>query len=224
MEKPLPPEEAAFVERLNAAIDRAGGATKVAPRSGVAVKTIYNWRTGVNATAALALHRIAKGCGISLDQLFGSSTIAGSGTEIPDLATYVDIPILDVVAAAGGGAENDQPNVIGRTVFARASLRNLGISPAKVIALRASGDSMFPTIADGQMVLINTDTTDLKDGAIYAIWAPHGLRLKRIQLQMDGGMLLISDNRELYTPEHIAAREANAIRFVGRAFWTERLI
>lgn len=224
VEKALTPEEAAFVARLNGAIDKAGGPKAVAEREDVALKTIYNWKAGANASAAMALARIARACGKSTDWLLGAIEQAGSGISIPDMAEIIEVPILDVAAGAGWSVDNGHPEVTGHLPFPRQVLRRLGIKPEKVRGLHSKGDSMWPTIGDAQLVLIDTGVVELQDGRIYAVTVPDGLRLKRIQRQFDGGIVLISDNKDLYEPERIPAHEAPRIQVVGRAFWTERLL
>lgn len=218
------PEEMAFIQRLRDAVERAGKAPAVAERSGVPEKTVYNWVGGRNASKALAFAKIAAACGVSVLALLGRADDATSGEASPELADAVRVPILDITAAAGNGFHNGDPQVTGFFPFPRSVLRRLGIKPEKVRGLRSRGDSMWPTISDGQLVLIDIGGIDLHDGRIYAISAPDGLRLKRIQRQMDGGVLLISDNKDLYEPERIPPHEADAIRVVGHAFWTEKLI
>ncbi len=83
---------------------------------------------------------------------------------------------------------------------------------------------MEPTVPDGMLVLINTAARDLQDGRIYVIRTLDGLRLKRIQRQIDGSVMLISDNRDKYLPEILSREEAETIEVAGRAFWTEKLI
>jgi phage repressor protein C with HTH and peptisase S24 domain len=224
VEKTLTPEEAAFVARLNGAIDKAGGPKAVAEREDVALKTIYNWKSGTNASAAVVLARIARACGKSVDWLLGALDQAESGTIFPDMAEVVDVPILDVTAGAGWAFDNGHPEVTGHLPFPLQVLRRLGIRPEKVRGLHSKGDSMLPTIGDAQLVLIDTGVVELQDGRIYAVTVPDGLRLKRIQRQFDGGVVLISDNKELYEPERIPSHDASRIRVVGRAFWTERLL
>lgn len=225
VEKTLTPEESAFVARLDSAIEQAGGPAKVAARENVPVKTVYNWRGGKNASAALTLYRIARACGRSVDWLLGAQSAPDSGISFPDLAgEVVEVPILDVTAGAGWGVDNGEPEIASVMPFPRQELMRLGIKPENVRGLRSGGDSMWPTIGDGQLVLIDTGVVELQDGRIYAVGAPDGLRLKRIQRQMDGGVLLISDNKERYQPEHVPRHEAMHIRVVGRAFWTEKLL
>lgn len=224
LENLLTPEEEAFVARLADAIQRAGGPAKVAAREDVPAKTVYNWRSGKNASTAIALARIAKACGRSIDSFFRPQNSPNEEGAPPDLAEVVDVPILDAIVAAGAGGENGEPAIRARMPFPRTILRRMGIVPEKVRGLRAGGDSMWPTIGDGQLVLIDTGATELRDGKIYVLYAPDGLRLKRIQRHQDGGIVLISDNKELYQPELIRPPDTAYVRVVGRAFWTERLL
>lgn len=221
----LSPDEAAFVARLNEAIEAVGGASVVSERETVALKTVYNWKTGANASAAMALGRIARACGRSVDWLVGVTDTPDQARAIPDLADrVVEVPILDIAAGAGSAVDNGEVAIREYMPFPRTVLRRLGIKPENVRGLRSSGDSMWPTIGDAQLVLIDIAGLDLRDGRIYALGAPDGLRLKRVQRHFDGGVVLISDNKDLYQPEIVPRDDAAGIRVVGRAFWTEKLI
>lgn len=217
--------EELFVQRLSAAIEHAGGAAAVAARSDVPLKTVYNWKAGKNAAAAITLARIAAACRRPVTWFYGIGAKPDQEFNLPlPAGNVVEVPILDVTAGAGWGVENGEPEIRDMLPFPKTVLQRLGIRPEKVRGLRSGGDSMWPTIGDGQLVLIDTGVTDLHDGRIYAISAPDGLRLKRIQRQMDGSVVLISDNKELYQPEPVPKHEAMNIRVVGRAFWTEKLL
>lgn len=225
MENGLALAEELFVQRLSAAIDHAGGAAAVATRSDVPLKTVYNWKAGKNASTAMTLARIAHACRRPVSWFYAVGPKPDQGEFLPNQAVnVVDVPILDVTAGAGWGVENGEPEIREMLPFPRVVLQRLGIKADKVRGLRAGGDSMWPTLGDGQLVLIDTGVTELQDGRIYAIAASDGLRLKRIQRQMDGAVLLISDNKDLYQPEAVPKHEAMNIRVVGRAFWTEKLL
>lgn len=177
--------------------------------------------------ALLDIAELAAACNVSLEWL-------AMGTNVPISETVRDpsspkegivhIPILDVSAGAGPAIDNDGAEIVAHLPFPVGFLRKLHIKPERVRAVRAHGDSMEPTVPDGMLVLINTAVSDLQDGRIYAIRAPDGLRLKRIQRQIDGSVMLISDNRDKYLPETLSRDDAATIEVAGRAFWTERLL
>lgn len=224
VDKKLSPEESAFVKRLATAINDAGGPKAVSDRVQIPLKTVYNFRNGTNASVAVTLAKLAQACGLSLDRLVSGAGAAISGTQMPDQAAVVQIPILNVVASAGGGSNNDGPEIVDHLPFSTAVLRKLGINPLAVRALRSRGDSMWPTIPDGVLILMNTAATDLVSGEIYVLHAPDGLVVKRVQRQMDGALLLISDNKDLYDVERVPPHEVERLTVVGHAFWSEKFL
>jgi transcriptional regulator with XRE-family HTH domain len=205
-----------FRERLLRLVEEAGGQNALARASGLS-------QSGIN--------RLVQGGDPGLDTL--QKLALATGRSVAWLAegldgeqvgtTYVSVPLLDIYASAGSGIDNDWPEVSARVTVDLALLRRLGIQARLVRGLRARGDSMIPTIADDALVLIVLDH-DVVDGRVHAIASADGLRLKRVQRSIDGGYMLVSDNREQYAPELISAADAETLRIVGRAFWTERLL
>lgn len=217
-------EEEEIARRLTAVIEAAGKVATVSRRSGVPAKTIYNWMSGVNADKVLALAKICDACGMTIDGLLEGREFAGTGESMPIQADVFQVPVLDVVAAAGTGYENATEQVVDHLPFPRAFLHALGVPPEKVQAIRSRGDSMFPTIPSERLVLVNTGDRDISRTNIFALRTPDGLRLKRVHRAVDGSVTLISDNKEFYPPEKLSDADAAATKVIGRAFWTERLI
>jgi phage repressor protein C with HTH and peptisase S24 domain len=83
---------------------------------------------------------------------------------------------------------------------------------------------MEPTIMDRSCVLVDVTKRDLVDGRIYSLRAPEGLRIKRVQRQMDGSVLLISDNKDRYQAERLTAEDAERVSVLGRVFWADKLL
>ncbi len=191
---------------------------------GVSKSTYSRWIKGESSPDVRELSRVCETLGISPDALFGLTADAILGVNNSKNELIVHIPILDVSAGAGPAIDNDGAEIVAHLPFSVGFLRKLHIKPERVRAVRAHGDSMEPTVPDGMLVLINTAVSDLQDGRIYAIRAPDGLRLKRIQRQIDGSVMLISDNRDKYLPETLSREEAENLEVAGRAFWTERLL
>ena len=53
--------------------------------------------------------------------------------------------------------------------MSKATLRNLAITESNAVAATASGDSMTPTINDGDTIHIDLGRKEVKDGRIYVI-------------------------------------------------------
>ncbi len=216
-------DEKLIASRIAEAVRENGGPAVISRASDTPIRTLSKYIAADATPSASALGRIARATRRSADWLLGLEH-AESGTAPLGQDTMVQIPILDVAAGAGSAVDNGEVEVIGQMPFPREVLHRLGIRPERVRALRGRGVSMEPTISDGALVLVNIAKERLVDGQVYALRAPDGLRIKRVQRQMDGGLLLISDNRELFEPERLPPHEAEQMSVLGRVFWTEKLL
>lgn len=92
-------------------------------------------------------------------------------------------------------------------------LRRGGISCMRVAQI--SGDSMSPTLVDGDLVLFDTSKTEPLDGKIMAVGIDNILYIKRLRVSPEG-YFLVSDNRTVCEPWHI---NLDAARFLGLVIW-----
>jgi len=132
------------------------------------------------------------------------------------------IPRLSVGASAGQGALTDNEHAIGQIAFDRSWLRKQGLGKAQLSMIRVDGDSMEPTLRDGDdiMVALTGDTEHRRDG-IYVLRMDETLMVKRISFGPDSRLSIISDNH-VYPPRHGLTREQTHI--VGRVVWAGRMV
>ena len=90
---------------------------------------------------------------------------------------------------------------------------------ANLVIVYAEGDSMMPTIADGDSVLCDRGQTEIIDGEIYAIDYAGSLRVKRLRKRFDGGLIIISDNTLKHPSESLSSEDARHITVLGRVLW-----
>lgn len=138
---------------------------------------------------------------------------------------FVHVPVHRALLAAGGGANNDSEDIIGHLAFRRSWLKRMGISPTNAVIARARGDSMWPTIHDGDTVLIDRQAKELplqvNDGGtgrpapIFGLLDNGEARIKRLALASPGNLALLSDNPSV-PPEF---RPASAVSIIGRVRW-----
>lgn len=147
-----------------------------------------------------------------------------TGEGLNDQIDLVRIPLRPNFASAGPGAENGDEHPVEYLSFSQAFVEEWRRPSGRVEAIRALGDSMEPTVQNGAIVLIDTSETEPLEGRVYAIQSPWGLRLKRFQRAIDGAVLLVSDNRELYAAEKVSPADLEQMRIAGRAFWTGKMI
>ena len=134
-------------------------------------------------------------------------------------ASLVAIPRIEIGASAGPGgmAEIEERGLpIG---FDAALLRDLGIRrPAALSIISVAGDSMEPTLRNGDDILVDRGIASPQWGAIHVLRLDDMLVVKR--LLRDGGKncLIRSDN-----PAYPDIRvNDSSIRLIGRVLWCGR--
>jgi hypothetical protein len=136
----------------------------------------------------------------------------------------VSIPKLDVRPSAGAGSSVNGEDLIAAYSFDRRWLRDIGqVSPEKLSIVRVRGDSMMPTLADGDEILVSAHdgATPLRDG-IYVLERDDALVVKRLALNPSSGLLTISSDNPAYPSW--AECQLDSIRVIGRVVWTGRKV
>jgi len=80
---------------------------------------------------------------------------------------------------------------------------------------QVSGDSMLPTLTDGDFVVFDTSKRDPLDGKIMVIGIDNHLYIKRVRVSPEG-IFLVSDNKSVYEPWRITPETT---RFLGQVIW-----
>lgn len=136
----------------------------------------------------------------------------------------VRIRKLDVRPSAGPGASVDGEDLIAAYSFDRRWLRDIGqAEPEKLSIVRVRGDSMMPTLADGDEILVSGHDggTALRDG-IYVLERDDALVVKRLALNPSTGLLTISSDNPAY-PSWTEC-PLDSIRVIGRVVWIGRRV
>lgn len=171
-----------------------------------------------------ALQRLAEV--LDLECYFGPPRDTGPVQQIVvDGADFAQIPLHEAALAAGGGAKNHTEALIGHLAFRRSWLKRIGVSGASAVLARAQGESMAPTIHDGDMLLIDRSRAapphaprgpkDTRPAPIYAVLDDGAARVKRIEMVPGGTLALLSDN-PAFAPEF---RPAAAVSIIGKVMW-----
>ncbi len=143
------------------------------------------------------------------------SELAASVNHDVSLNPYnlVKIPILDARAMCGSGAYNDDnPEILGFHEFPEEYLRSKGlpVNGDGVYIISSDGDSMAPTIPDKTPLLVNTKEKDfdsLITGKVYVFCANGSVVCKRVFINLDGTIVLRSDNPDKSTyPDQVVTR------------------
>jgi phage repressor protein C with HTH and peptisase S24 domain len=123
----------------------------------------------------------------------------------------------------GGGAEAEDDEMPGGAYwFRRSWIRQaLGTSPSRLRLLQVEGDSMQPTLCDGDTVLVDLSQRVPSPPGIFVLHDGLGLVAKRVEhvpMSEPARLRIISDNPR-YAPYECLAAEAT---IVGRIRWFAR--
>ncbi len=168
------------------------------------------------------LYMIARACEVSLDWLTGDDSKHGSA-ENHISADFSLIPRLNVKASAGDGALNSSERTVEMLAFRRDWLRQMGINARTAHVLTARGDSMDPTIRDGDILLVDAGIDHVVDEGIYVVVLFGQLFVKRLERQGSGAIILRSDNPSI-RDRVVEPDELPEMSVAGRVIWFGRSI
>jgi phage repressor protein C with HTH and peptisase S24 domain len=109
-------------------------------------------------------------------------------------------------------AGEEQP--IGAFRFSSRWLRGQGFDPAMLSAIVVAGDSMEPTLRDGDEILVDRAQRPLRDG-VHVVRVDDALLVKRIDTSRPGVLTLMSDNPS-YRPLELPPPD---VQVIGRVVW-----
>ena len=192
------------------------GASKLAVGNPSLIKNI---RAGQGNVGVESLRRLAEV--LDLELYFGPRREVGPIEQVTlDGADFAAIPLLDVQLSAGHGAENGDSQALEMLAFPRPWLQQLGVLPSQARLVSVTGDSMLPTLRDGDIVMIDQGRTTVQHGAIYALTDLDGsTRVKHIDLVPKQGLILRSAN-PTYPAEPRLTDKANGIKIIGQVVWS----
>ena len=141
--------------------------------------------------------RLARFLGVDDSELGGGEEISSSLVTRGD---WVDVPRLALGASAGPGAVGSALGGAEQTIGA--------------FHFSAAGDSMEPTLRDGDEILVDRSPRPWRDG-VHVVRCGDAVMVKRVDLSQPGRVLLRSDNHA-YPPLELAPGE---VERVGRVVW-----
>ena len=127
---------------------------------------------------------------------------------------FVDIPRLPLEASAGPGATAAQEIPFDSFRFSRRWLREQGLEPRQLSAIRVMGDSMDPLLRDGDEILVDRTPRPFREG-VHVVRLGDALHVKLLQAVPPGRLRLISKN-PAYEPVEVAMTDVDV---VGRVVW-----
>lgn len=214
-------------ERLRARIRQLGmSVADVAREAGVNRSFVYDILRGRSQVPNLdKLTRIAQVVKVELEWLLsGKGRVEGDDPITEDYHNdFVAIQYAAARPSMGGGAIVEEEDRVGRDFhFRRAWIRNrLKAAPSMMRVMDVQGDSMIPTLKDGDVVLVDMNQRSPVPPGIFVLHDGMGLVAKRLEyvpVSEPPRVRIISDNQQ-YSPYECTAEEVN---IVGRVRWYGR--
>lgn len=188
---------------------------ELARRIGVSHVSLHQWVSGKNEPSKDGLEALCTYFEVTPAYVLYGDGNAPTGQAICNDDT-VSIPLIDVEASCGHGALNDQMVTLIRFIKVSYELIRRYCPAARVGSLQivtAVGDSMEPTLHDGDSIIVDRSETRVRRDGMYALRFGDGIFIKRVQVT-PGGARLISDNG-LYPPIDAGLDE---LSIIGRCY------
>lgn len=135
---------------------------------------------------------------------------------------YVLVPRYNVEVSTGGGAIVESEQVVDHLAFRSQWIqRVMHLVPSDLFLVSAIGDSMYPTMSQGDLLLVDKSQRDVKDDAIYILSQDGTLLAKRLQKLYDGSVQIKSDNKA-YDAQLVPRERIGMLNIIGRVVWSGR--
>ena len=214
-------------ERLRARIRQLGmSVAEVARGAEINRSFVYDILRGRSQTPNIdRLNRIAETLKVEPEWLLtGKGRVEGDDPITQDYHNeFVAIQYATARPSMGGGTIVEAENNPGRDFhFRRAWIRDrLRAAPSMLRVMAVQGDSMMPTLNDGDVILVDMNQRNPVPPGVFVLHDGMGLvakRLEHVPMSDPPRVRIISDNRQ-YSPYECTAEEVN---IVGRVRWYGR--
>ncbi|MBI5334717.1 MAG: LexA family transcriptional regulator [Burkholderiales bacterium] len=136
--------------------------------------------------------------------------------QVPGSSSTVEYEVIPKHRGASGGDERDA--LLGDVAFSVPFMvrRFGGRHGYEMLYMR--GDSMEPTLTEDDEIVIDTNIRRVDVSGIYAISIGDAIMIQRVQRNLDGSLIVMSDNQR-YKPTTLARSEVGTLQIVGRMVW-----
>lgn len=187
----------------------------LAKKAGVAQSTISDLENDKKSASADIIQALAQALNTTQDYLMTGKTpeavTVSADQQILSFGNSDDIEIRyfeDLAISCGFGSFGEVLERDAKTItINRKLLQERGINKRDCIALPATGESMYPTIKDKDIVYVDLARNNIKDGKVFAICHGGLFKFKRLYQLPLGGVRIVSDNAVEFPEERLTAQE-----------------
>ncbi|WP_083217962.1 S24 family peptidase [Pseudomonas sp. 37 R 15] len=230
-----------FVARLKQSLSEAGipewgAGVRLAKMAKVTPKACSKWLNGESMPGGAKMLALATALNVRVEWLeYGRGEMRESPVAVTDEGRtpprsfdlndepgYTGVLQLTARGSTGDGDDNPHVEIRGVMAFKSAWLRANNLNQKHLDVIYASGNSMEPTINDGDVLLVDESRVEPKDGQIFAMQSESkGTIVKRLVKSDFEGWIIRSDNpdKTRYGDETLRDGEINEVRIIGRVVW-----
>ena len=153
--------------------------------------------------AIVSLDEVSRDLGARFDRLesYVRSAVAETRAEYDagnDMPAVHPVEVVEVAAAAGGGAEVYDETVVGRLWFRDDWLDRHAIDPKQCNVITLRGESMEPILPSGCSILVDRSQGRRRRrvGRIFVLRTEDGLVVKRAGKDTEGNWQIESENED----------------------------
>ncbi|MDE4030257.1 helix-turn-helix transcriptional regulator [Glaesserella parasuis] len=218
----------AFAERLQWILKEkfSSNTSEFSRAVGIAITSLNRWLIGEADPSRSNLIKTAKASGVQLEWLATGQGQRDETSEETPASNTIQEKLKDNISmiisyeginvSAGFGSFNEgttEPD--GEEPYSDELLARLGVKAHHCAVFWANGNSMSPTIENGDQMLVDLSKKEVKGNRIYLVQNGDSVWVKRVKIEWDG-VELISDNKEEYRPIRISADEAQNLQIIGQ--------
>lgn len=204
-----------FRRRLRLIMQQFGSVADLARAVGVSDNAIYKWVSGRGQPSMTSLVSLARAARVSVEWLATGQEAAKAEEGGADADEYVYLP-RSSVPIPSERSTLQSPQIVNYIALRSEWLRRrLNTEAKSLMLIEAVGDSMSPTIDEGDLVLVDLRDSRFRLDGVYALRSAGEIAIKRVQRRPDGKLAIRSDN-PAYEPAVVAS---DSIAIVGRVIW-----
>lgn len=190
----------------------------LAAAAGIAYSTLADVENNLSNNTT-ALHKVAKRLRVRVEWL-ETGKGAMEAPEAGDMdSDWAEILGVRQAASLGPGAEPDEYAETHKLKFRADSLRRKRLHPDKLAVIYGKGDSMLPTIKDGDAILVDLNDREPRDEKLFVITYGRDLFAKRL-VKLGDRWFIDSDNKaDPKWKRPIPIDEAKGFEIHGRVRW-----
>jgi phage repressor protein C with HTH and peptisase S24 domain len=225
-------DKSAFVSRLQTILVHWPSADRLARAMGVSPSAFRKWLKGEAEPSRERLVALARAAGVNVAWLaqgegptpvFDDDASASKRRlriqDPPDAVDPTRFILLPKQLDDANALRPSAPPMTGFLALHHEWVRSAcGVEPDDLALEIATGESMAPTIKDGDTLLIDTTDRTFRNFGVYLLEINDQRLVKRVQRKHDGSLVLISDNT-VYQPDFVDRTNAADMAVIGRVVW-----